>query len=183
MSELYEYGIIYENLKGKRMNLKDKREAIVKIESVCPCCRNKENIKVSENKVNGYRQYIYSCDKCETSWRGNCYDENEDYVAPERIIDESSNEDIEQNAIGSFIFGVFTLASILAFYMLRDNFEIFARFFKYLTLFPGVLFGANIMALCDSILEKKNLDINAIYAIDSLMALIIGLPLMFFIVL
>lgn len=70
--EDFSYGIIYENIKGKK-------EAINEIESVCPCCGNTDDLKKEENNIGPFRQYIYECN-CGTKWRGNFYDENEEVV-------------------------------------------------------------------------------------------------------
>ena len=58
-------------------SIKDKEEAIFKIEGLCPSCGRSNGIRYTEERPGKNRiRYKYDCPSCGSVWRGNTYTDN-----------------------------------------------------------------------------------------------------------
>lgn len=56
-----------------------KKDAILQIEGVCPCCEHYPSVyrevSTAYKRQQG-RQFLYNCPNCGGKWQGNIYDQN-----------------------------------------------------------------------------------------------------------
>lgn len=51
-----------------------KRDAILKVEGICPVCGHYPSRYIEVTYPDNSRQFKYTCPECESRWQGNLYD-------------------------------------------------------------------------------------------------------------
>lgn len=52
-----------------------KKNAILQIEGICPCCGHYPSVYRNTQVAKG-QQFVYACPVCNSKWQGNVYDQN-----------------------------------------------------------------------------------------------------------
>ncbi len=77
-------------------SIKDKEDAIFKIEGICPSCGKTDNIQYTEKRCGrGRIRYSYDCQTCGTSWVGNTYTEDLEKAGVVSIIKSNLSHLVE----------------------------------------------------------------------------------------